>query len=272
MRGILSIVATPNPLRAPRHCAQIPEGASLKVVALAENPEEENSGIEVYYQLGEATLETCAKLDLLHQVINEPFFDVLRTKQQLGYVVDAGTRCTCGVAGFCFVIQTAKVSAAIAEARIEAFVQGFAETLDKMDQTQFEEHRRALATEKLEKDDSLSDEAWKHWHEITDGRYCFNKQEIEADAVKAVSHNSLIQWYKEHFLEEASGRRRLTIHVQSKHPPTGGSEPELEVALGPPKEIAADEVDAWRKAAFEHRNCYDISAEYGTKGLSPRGK
>merc|ERR1712196_27795 len=100
--------------------------------------------------------------------MNEPFFDVLRTKQQLGYSVSCGTRCTSGVEGFCFVVQSNKVSPAVAEARVEAYVSQFASDLRGLEAKAFNDHRAALVAEKLEKDDALSDEAWRHWHEISE--------------------------------------------------------------------------------------------------------
>ena len=58
--------------------------------------------IENYYQLGPATSPADrAVLDLLDQVLYEPCYDVLRTKEQLGYSVHSGTRLTHGVLGFC---------------------------------------------------------------------------------------------------------------------------------------------------------------------------
>ena len=45
------------------------------------NSAETNSAIELYWQLGEATPALCARLDLLLQLIWEPLFDRLRTKE-----------------------------------------------------------------------------------------------------------------------------------------------------------------------------------------------
>jgi secreted Zn-dependent insulinase-like peptidase len=63
--------------------------------ATAQNKEEESSAIEYYFQLGPDTmtdedgvqpaLRELGLLDLMSQLISEPAFDVLRTKEQLGY-------------------------------------------------------------------------------------------------------------------------------------------------------------------------------------------
>ena len=69
------------------------------VQARAQNKEEESSAIEYYFQLGpdiligedghQPALRELSLLDLMSQLISEPAFDVLRTKEQLGY------RCAC---------------------------------------------------------------------------------------------------------------------------------------------------------------------------------
>ena len=40
------------------------------------------------------------------QMMGEPCYDALRTKQQLGYSVHSGTRLTHGVLGFCVVVAS----------------------------------------------------------------------------------------------------------------------------------------------------------------------
>ena len=63
------------------------------IQAEAQNKEEESSAIEYYFQLmpdtlpdGSPALKDTTTLDLMSRLIAEPAFDVLRTKEQLGYV------------------------------------------------------------------------------------------------------------------------------------------------------------------------------------------
>jgi hypothetical protein len=75
------------------------------------NPEEDNSVAEVYLQAGPDLARARAALDLLEQCAAEPFYDTLRTKEQLGYSVHAATRLTHGVLGFAFVVNSGARSA-----------------------------------------------------------------------------------------------------------------------------------------------------------------
>ena len=46
-------------------------------------------------------------------MMGEPCYDTLRTKQQLGYSVHAGTRLTHGVLGFCVVVASGTARLAV---------------------------------------------------------------------------------------------------------------------------------------------------------------
>ena len=59
---------------------------------------------EVYCQVGPNSRAQRARLDMFEQIFSEPFYDTLRTKEQLGYSVHCSTRLTHGILGFAFVV------------------------------------------------------------------------------------------------------------------------------------------------------------------------
>jgi len=61
------------------------------------NPAETNSATVNYYQMGLADIRGTAVLDLFSQIIREPLFSQLRTKEQLGYAVGGQPRHEHGV-------------------------------------------------------------------------------------------------------------------------------------------------------------------------------
>jgi secreted Zn-dependent insulinase-like peptidase len=64
------------------------------------------------------------------QVLYEPVYDTLRTKQQLGYTVSSGARLTHGVCGFCVVVVSAAFGAQEVEGHIEGLLQDFTAKLE----------------------------------------------------------------------------------------------------------------------------------------------
>jgi len=64
--------------------------------------------IEIYLQCFQQTLEKNALLELFCHLVDEPCFDQLRTKEQLGYIVSSGARRSRGVQGFRVIVQSAR--------------------------------------------------------------------------------------------------------------------------------------------------------------------
>jgi insulysin len=60
-------------------------------------------GIEVYYQCGLQSTRNNSLVELFCQVINESSFNVLRTQEQLGYIVASGVRNFGGAQG-CYIL------------------------------------------------------------------------------------------------------------------------------------------------------------------------
>ena len=85
------------------------------------------------------------------QLMYEPCFDTLRTKEQLGYSVHSGTRRTHGVLGLCVVVVSGTHGPAHLDERIEAFLAGFAATLAGMGEEAFEKQRQGLLALKMMK-------------------------------------------------------------------------------------------------------------------------
>lgn len=75
----------------------------------------------------DSTPAELAPLYLLGQVIREPCFDTLRTKEQLGYAVSSGGTNTHGVLGFILLVQSSSHPPAHLDSRIEAFLASFDE-------------------------------------------------------------------------------------------------------------------------------------------------
>jgi nardilysin len=70
-----------------------------------------NTAVEVYFQVGPDDVRKRTLIDLIAHVLDEPFYDQLRTKEQFGYDVSCGSRWTYGVMGMCFCVVTSCKSA-----------------------------------------------------------------------------------------------------------------------------------------------------------------
>ena len=92
-------------------CIKLPLGPPLLFSEATKNPEEDNCGVEIYFQCCHGhESKDLATIDLLEQIISEPAYNQLRTKEQLGYTVYSGMRLTHSVLGFCFGVVSSKMS------------------------------------------------------------------------------------------------------------------------------------------------------------------
>ncbi|PKU87606.1 Zinc-metallopeptidase, peroxisomal [Dendrobium catenatum] len=131
--------------------------------------------VELYFQIeqdkGSKATQLTAITDLFGNIVHEPCYNQLRTKEQLGYVVECGPRMTYRVLGFCFRVQSSNYNPCYLHQRIDNFVGGLPDILEKLDDESFENHKSGLIANKLEKDPSLLYETERYWTQIVDKRF-----------------------------------------------------------------------------------------------------
>ncbi|XP_020086086.1 nardilysin-like isoform X2 [Ananas comosus] len=214
---IFSVQTLPVELRHQEHVLCLPSGARLLRSVNVKNTLEVNSVVELYFQIeqdiGTEATRLRAITDLFGSIIEEPCFDQLRTKEQLGYVVECGPRMTYRVLGFCFRVQSSKYGPFYLQERIENFVNSIQGLLDGLDDESYENHRSGLIAEKLEKDPSLSYETGHHWSQIVEKRYLFNMLKLEAEELRTIQKSDVISWYNTYIKLTSPKCRQLAIHL-----------------------------------------------------------
>ena len=78
--------------------------------------------MEHYYQIGSDNIDDLVLTALLVQLIDEPFFDNVRTKEQFGYSVSCSERWTGGIIGFVLRIVSSVKTAEQCSLRIDTFL------------------------------------------------------------------------------------------------------------------------------------------------------
>uniref|UniRef100_A0A1J3GIJ4 Insulin-degrading enzyme n=1 Tax=Noccaea caerulescens TaxID=107243 RepID=A0A1J3GIJ4_NOCCA len=213
-----SLTVEPLPSNC-RHGEQItcfPPSAKLVRDVNVKNKSETNSVVELYYQIEPEEAESTrlkAVLDLFHEIIEEPLFNQLRTKEQLGYVVECGPRLTYRVHGFCFCVQSSKYGPVHLLGRVENFIKDIEGLLEQLDEESFEDYRSGMVARLLEKDPSLLSETNELWSQIVDKRYMFDFSHKEAEELRSIEKKDVISWFKTYFKESSPKCRRLVVRV-----------------------------------------------------------
>ena len=214
------VVATLDiaPLSLPMHPVERivgiePGSWALRVNNL--NEEDDNSVLEIYYQIGGSDLNHLVMTDLLQDIMNEPIFNELRTKQQLGYHVSCSTRLTFGHLGFMISVQpqASKYTVTEVDRRVDGFLDWFESFLEDLEDGDFAEHIDAALNNKLRPAANLSERSNSIWGEISGHTYMFDRKLQEAAILRLVTKKDLVEWFK-HTLHPASPvRRKIAVWV-----------------------------------------------------------
>lgn len=156
-----------------RRSLLLPSGSNFVYKKTLKDPQNVNHCIETWFHIGDrGDRDVRARAQLIDQMIHEPAFDQLRTKEQLGYIVFSGVRSFTTTYGIRFLVQSEK-SPEYLESRVEAFLVKFGDMLEKMSEDEFDGHKRSLVIRRLEKSRNLDQETSRHLNQIVSQYYDF---------------------------------------------------------------------------------------------------
>ncbi|KAJ2083683.1 metalloprotease [Coemansia sp. RSA 988] len=149
-----------------------------RFVRQAQVPDVENvnSCLDVSIYAGRtADVRERVLLNLTSLVMQEPFFDQLRTKEQLGYITYSTDRKYNGGDMALRLVVQSEVSPAFVALRIARFVNGFHKRLTQMTEEKFESYVNSLRVMLEEKLKNLMEESGLLWQHVASGYYEFDK-------------------------------------------------------------------------------------------------
>ncbi|MFY0989309.1 insulinase family protein [Halomonas sp. C05BenzN] len=144
-----------------------------------------------YLQGPDRSLESQARLAVLGQLIDTPFYQRLRTEEQLGYVVNAGYSPLMDAPGLGLLVQSPDTESEVIQARIDAFLNDFEERLDALDDDDLAPYRRAVHDNLMQRDTSLSGRANRLWQAMSFGDTEFDRRERLAERALSVTARDL---------------------------------------------------------------------------------
>ncbi|MBA2778207.1 insulinase family protein [Billgrantia kenyensis] len=151
----------------------------------------EESLVLRYLQGSDRSLDAQARLSLLGQVIDTPFYQRLRTEEQLGYVVNAGYSPLLDAPGLSLLVQSPDTTSEEIQDHIDAFLEQFGEYLAEVDDADLAPYRQAVHDSLLQRDTSLSGMTNRLWRALSFGDTEFDRRERLAQRVLAVTADDL---------------------------------------------------------------------------------
>ena len=191
----------------------IPAGSDYTYQRQLKDPANVNHCIEYFLYVGAINdRDLRAKLQLLAQMTDEPAFNQLRTKEQLGYVVWSGVRPTATTMGYRVIIQSEQ-SADYLETRINAFLSKFGEDLVAMSPEDFESHRRSLINRRQEKLKNLESETSRFSSHIDSEFFDFYQVEEDVAKIRTLTKADMIDFFRQFIDPKSTTRAKLSIHL-----------------------------------------------------------
>ncbi|OQV04887.1 Peptidase M16 inactive domain-containing protein [Cladophialophora immunda] len=205
----------------------LPEGSNFVYKQVLGDPANINHAIEYYLDVGNVMdLDLRAKVQLLSQMTDEPAFDQLRTKEQLGYVVWSGIRPAAATMGYRVLIQSERDPDYL-ETRINAFLLKFKSDLESMPDEEFEGHKRSLINKRLEKLKNLDFETGRLWAYISAEYLNFHQVDRDVAVIRRLTKDDMKGFYAQYIDPESPKRRKLSIHLEAQ---ASSSVPEISPA------------------------------------------
>ncbi|KAJ1657332.1 metalloprotease [Dispira simplex] len=200
--------------RFPFRCIMLPTGHRFVMQRRHPNPKERNGGIVVSCIMGHShNFIQRGHLALLESILKEPFFDELRTKETLGYVV----RCQSfleysGLMMMNFIIQSER-NPMYLEFRILHFLRKMLNTLEGMSLEDFENHKRSLINNKKEHPKSITQEASRYWQCINNSTWEFDRRQTDINNIRPITKEALVHYYRTFLLPTSPMFTKLSTQV-----------------------------------------------------------
>ncbi|KAF2091088.1 a-pheromone processing metallopeptidase Ste23 [Saccharata proteae CBS 121410] len=236
-----------------------PEGCSYVYRRPLKDPANVNHAIEYSCSIThQHDREKRARLLLFAQMTDEPAFDQLRTKEQLGYVVFSGPTSNNTWMGYRILIQSEK-SPAYLEKRIDSFLTDFGRILAEMSEEEFESHKTSVINRRLEKLKNLSQETTRFWAHVVSERYDFEQIDHDVAHISPLTKEDIIAFYDYYISPASPTRAKLAIHLLAQSSPAAPA--------------AADRLSSVVTLATQFLNSEGIGADAEglTKRLSTNG-
>ncbi|KAJ6224234.1 hypothetical protein RDWZM_002779 [Blomia tropicalis] len=179
------------------------------------NEQHENHGFLLFYQIGLLDLAQRARLELLHQIISEPYFNQIRMAEQLAYVTFVTQKFTySGSVGITILIQSA-YSLKYLESRVDAFIESLESILTTMKDEHFQKEKSALITKISTEPKSMFGLSGQLWHQIVSGQYQFDRDRRLVTYLKRVKLSDIITAYRRTLRPDGCQCRRLLVTIHS---------------------------------------------------------
>lgn len=155
----------------------------------------DNNHVALWYlQNPKNDLPTMAKMMLLGNILEVPFFQSLRVEKQLAYALGANAHHLNKVSGMMFWIQSTKAGPQALLSEMKSFLDSHARMIGQLTEKDIEPYRQSLINELREPPQSLGERTQEWWKTIQKGETDFEQAEKLATELEAIKVKDLIRF------------------------------------------------------------------------------
>ena len=156
-----------------------------------------DSSVCLYFQSKTTDYASYALFELLAHIIHVPFFEDIRTNQQLGYKVSAFNYMLNTTAGLTFTVESDVKSAAYVYEKINAFLQNYRDEIIKITSEELEQQKCGLIANITCKPKNLNQKTERLWLQLNQNKLNFDSKKQLAAAIDKISKQDLVNFYKD---------------------------------------------------------------------------
>ena len=168
------------------------------------NPGEKSSSLISLYQTDLLNDKEFQYIKILETFLKDKFYDQLRTKETLGYIVSLLTIESSGYFAFANIVQSNSKTPEFCAGRVRNF---YKENYEKAKNISEEEFKLLVNSQLIivtKKDDNLSNVFLRNWNEINRDTYKFDYRERAKEYLEQCNKEEFIKLYEKYFINEVA--------------------------------------------------------------------
>merc|ERR1712194_113417 len=195
-----------------------------RLVISEPNTENENAASSIVIQSLSEDPKEHVMMEIIGTIVAEPFYEELRTRQQLGYIVSSGINAVGKTKTMGFIAQSSTAKNEKLTNEIMKYLDNVRpKFLEKIGKADFAVYVKSLIDRKTEPDKTLAAETTRNWAEISSGRLQFDRAQRDAVAALELTKEDLLEFWDSFYVKD--GRRVLITEMVPQVGPTSSPKP-----------------------------------------------
>jgi secreted Zn-dependent insulinase-like peptidase len=156
--------------------------------------QQNDSALMIYYQSRDLSPESIALFTLSNHIMTSTFFNELRTKQQLGYIVGTGNLPLNRHPGIIFYVQSPHGQPQTLLNAINDFLDEFPVLMFELSDAQWQQSKQGLIAQILERESNMRTRAQRFWVSIGNKDLTFRQRQRAAECIEQLERVDLVRF------------------------------------------------------------------------------